>query len=376
MKISYNWLKEYLDLPVDADGLGEGLLQLGFEVEGVERRGPQFSGVVGAKILEIVKHPNADRLSLCTVDDGTSKLPVVCGATNIEVGQIIPLARVGAILPGNRKIGQPKIRGVESFGMICSTAELGLPDNGAPDGILVLDPSTEIGADMSKKLGEKDGVITVDITPNRPDCLSHFGLARELAIFYKIGLKTKAEASPDESLKDCPPVDIEDPTACPRYMGRLLTGLKVGPSPAWLAAKLEAIGLRPINNIVDVTNYLLMDIGQPLHAFDADKLEGGRIIVRFAKKGEKIKALDEKTYSLTETCLVIADAKRPAAIAGVMGGLESAVTGKTTRAFLESANFAPPIVRKTSQFLKLRSDSSYRFERGCDIEAVAGGICL
>ncbi|MBI3554322.1 MAG: phenylalanine--tRNA ligase subunit beta [Elusimicrobia bacterium] len=368
MKISYNWLKEHIDPGISATDLAPHLLQLGFEVSSLERRGPAFSGVVTAQILEIGKHPNADRLSLCTVTDGSRKLSIVCGAKNIAVGQKVPLAVIGAKLPGGREITPAKIRGVESQGMICSASELGLP--GENGGILVLSPETAVGADFSKAQSGGDDIMEVEITPNRPDCLSHLGLARELSALFRIPLKERPAPKVDAS-GDCWPVELEAKDACPRYLGRVLTGLQVGPSPGWLAAKLEAVGLRSINNVVDVTNFALMDIGQPMHAFDLDKLEGGKIIVRFARKEETIRALDEKEYKLTPEVLVIADAKSPQAIAGVMGGLASAVGAKTTKAFLESAHFAPPAIRKSSSLLRLRSDSSYRFERGTDLAAVS-----
>ena len=366
MRISYSWLKEHLPLDLAVRDLAAHLPQLGFEVASVETRGPGFSGVVVGHVLSKEKHPNADRLSLCVVEAGSEKVSVVCGAPNVAAGQKVPLARVGAVLPGGFKIERSKIRGVESQGMICSKRELGLGEEA--DGIWVLDPAAEAGADFAARLGETDSVLDVEITPNRADCLSHLGLARELSAYFRLPLKPRpAPALPAGSLP-CLDVKVEAPAACPRYVGRSFEGLCVGASPGWLAAKLESVGLRPINAVVDITNYLLMDVGQPMHAFDADKLEGG-IVVRFAKPGEKIKALDEKDYALTERCLVIADAKKPVAIAGVMGGFGTGVTEKTKRVFLESAYFDPPAVRRASQALRLKSDSSHRFERGTDPEA-------
>lgn len=371
MKASYSWLKEHIALELPAKDLAEHLLRLGFEVVAIEKRGPDFSGVVTAQVLEVSKHPNADRLNLCVVDDGAQKLSIVCGAPNVAAGQKVALARIGAVLPGNFKIGKSKIRGVESHGMICSAKELGLPEkNGG--GIMVLGSDTPLGQDFSKRAGEPDEILDVEITTNRPDCLSHLGLARELAAYFRMPLKTRPAGAPAGAAGvPQPRITVEAPQACPRYIGRVLTGLKIGPSPAWLASKLEAVGLRPINNLVDVTNYILMDLGQPMHAFDLDKLEGGEVRVRFAAAGEKLRALDGKDYELSPENLVIADARKPAAIAGVMGGLDSAVTEKTTRCLLESAHFFPPVVRKSSQRLKLRSDSSYRFERGTDLEAAS-----
>lgn len=365
MKISYSWLREHVELQLPAEELAKHLLALGFEVASIEKKGPAFRGVVTAKILEVAKHPNADRLRLCTVDDGSAqKLTVVCGAPNVAVGQTVPLARVGAELPGGRKLTPAKIRGVESQGMLCSGAELGLGSDHA--GILVLGEDTPVGQDFAQRLGPGDDILEVEITPNRPDVLSHRGLARELAAYFGLRLKPVSTLPLPAPSGDCPPISVDAPQACTRYVGRALTGVKIAPSPGWLAAKLESVGLRPINNVVDVTNFMLMDIGQPMHAFDLAKLAGPEIRVRMAKPGESIKALDNKEYKLSEQLLVIADKDKPVAIAGVMGGLDSSVTDKTTSILLESAHFAAPAIRKASQALRLKSDSSYRYERGTD----------
>ena len=371
MKISYSWLKEHLPLELSAQELAGHFPKLGFEVASLEHRGPAFTGVVAAEVLAVGKHPNADRLSLCAVFDGKEKLSVVCGAKNVAAGQKVALARLGAVLPGGHRILPAKIRGVPSQGMICSNSELGLGEDHG--GIMVLAPSAQAGTDLAASMGPSDDIFELEITPNRPDCLSHLGLARELSAYLRLPLAKPAAPALPAPEGECLPVEIQSPQACPRYLGRVFTNLKVGPSPAWLAAKLEAVGLRPICNLVDITNLILMDIGQPLHAFDLDKVEGAKIVVRFAAAGERIVALDGKDYALSPSCLAIADAKKPLAIAGVMGGLESSVTQKTSRAFLESAHFSPPVVRKSSQSLRLRSDSSYRFERGTDIAAVATG---
>jgi phenylalanyl-tRNA synthetase beta chain len=319
--------------------------------------------VVTGHVVSVERHPNADRLSLCVVDDGSQKLSVVCGAKNVAAGQKIALARVGAVLPGGFTIARSKIRGIESHGMICSVKELGL--GAQADGIWVMDPASIVGQDLAANLGDTDRILDVEFTPNRPDCLSHLGLARELAAFFNLQLKPAAAITLPAGALPCLDIRVEAKSACPRYVGRSFVDLNIGSSPGWLAAKLESVGLRPINALVDITNYLLLDIGQPLHAFDADTLEGG-IVVRFAGAGEKIKALDEKEYALTERCLVIADHKKPVAVAGVMGGLGTGVTAKTKRAFLESACFDPAAVRRTSQALRLKSDASYRYERGTD----------
>ncbi len=363
MKISYNWLKEHVALDLAVADLSAHLLKLGFEVSGHERLGPTFTGVVVGKVVSREKHPNADKLSVCVVDDGAVKRTVVCGAPNVDAGQTIAYARPGAVLPGGFKIEGRKLRGVESQGMICSRAELGLPKD--VDGIWVMGEGPALGTDVGALLGPADDVLEIEITSNRPDCLSHRGLARELAAYFRKELKPLGGGM-TESAKASFPVAVEDAEACPFYGARLIEGVTVGESPAWLKAKLEAIGLRPINNVADITNYVLHDIGQPLHAFDADKLAGKKIIVRRSKKGEKLRALDHKTYDLPEGLLVIADQSDPVALAGVMGGEDSAVTTATKNVLLEGAYFAPSEARKSSQKTRLRSDSSYRYERGTD----------
>ncbi|MBI4060187.1 MAG: phenylalanine--tRNA ligase subunit beta [Elusimicrobia bacterium] len=366
MKVSYNWLKEHLALDISAAELSAHLLRLGFEVSEHRRLGPTFTGVVVGKVVSKAKHPNADKLSVCVVDDGAVKRTVVCGAPNVDAGQTVAYARPGAVLPGNFKIEGRKLRGVESEGMICSRSELGLPKDA--DGIWIMSEGPELGADVGSLLGPADDILEVEITANRPDALSHRGLARELAAYFREDLKPLG-AGAAESAKSSFPVAVTDKDACPYYGARLIEGVSVGESPAWLKAKLETIGLRPINNVADITNYILHDVGQPLHAFDADKLAGSRIIVRRSKAGEKLTALDHKTYDLPEGLLVIADGNKPVALAGVMGGEDTAVTAATKRVLLEGAFFAPAEVRKSSQKTRLRSDSSYRFERGADPRA-------
>ncbi len=371
MKISYNWLKKHLPLELSAEDLSKHLLSLGFEVASRERRGPAFTGVVVGKVLAKDKHPNADKLAVCVVDDGAKKWSVVCGAPNVDAGQTVAFARIGAELPGGFKIEGRKLRGVESQGMICSRAELGLPKD--VDGIWVMGEGPALGTDVGSLLGPADDILEVEVTSNRPDCLSHAGLARELAAFFK-QKALSVPAALDEVGSASFPVTVEDAAACPYYSARLIEGVKNGAAPGWMRDALEAVGLRPINAVADVTNWVLHDQGQPLHAFDADTLKGGRIVVRRSRAGETLKALDHKTYVLPEGLLVIADDERPVALAGVMGGEETAVTEKTTRVLLEAAHFAPAEVRRSSQLTHLRSDSSYRFERGTDplLPAAAG----
>ena len=363
MKLSLEWLRDFIELELSPEELAKKLLMLGLEVTEIKRLGPNFEGVVVGEILEVGKHPNADRLSLCSVKVGDERLSIVCGAKNVAIGARVPVARIGAKLPGG-KIERAKIRGVESQGMICSTDELGLAKNG--DGILILPSDAPIGADAAALLGRKDTVLEVEITPNRPDCLSQLGIARELSIHLGRPLKNAAPTTIHSDGKRSREITIQAGDGCTRYIGRDLDGAKIGPSPAWLSQRLESVGARPINNAVDVTNYVLFELGQPMHVFDADKLQGP-IVVRRAKAGEKLKALDGKTYSLVEADLVIADDSGPVAIAGVIGGEPTSVGEQTKRILLETAHFDPGTVRRTSARLGVRTDASYRFERGVDV---------
>jgi phenylalanyl-tRNA synthetase beta chain len=370
MKLSLNWLKSLVPLELSPEEISGKLLNLGFETDSIENIGAQFSGVVVGEVKKVGKHPNADRLSLCEVSDGSETVEVVCGAPNVAEGQRVAFAKIGAKLPGNFKIKKSKIRGATSNGMICSSKELGLSANGEDKGILVLGEDAAVGTDFSSMAGEPDVVLDLDVTPNRPDCLSHLGIARELGIALDLAAaRPGAEEIPGDG-PDAWTVAVENAEECARYVGRIVEGVSVGPSPDWLRRRLEAIGLRPINNVVDVTNFVLHETGQPMHAFDLDTLAGGTLSVRAAKEGETIVALDEKEYALSPENLVIADAKRPVAVAGVIGGLDTAVTASTKRVFLEFANFRPARVRRSAKRLGIRTDSSYRFERGADL----GGI--
>ena len=360
MKISLNWLREYVEVPPEVPELVDLLTLAGVEVEGVLALGVALPKVVVAQIQESTQHPNADRLSVCKVDDG-SGVPrqIVCGAKNYQVGDKVPLALPGAVLPGDFKIKVGKLRGVESEGMLCSAEELALP-KGA-DGLLILPADAAVGSPFSD-LFPGDTVLDLEITPNRPDLLSHIGIAREVAALTS---KEFRLPPPAPILGDyAGPVSVEAPE-CPLYTLLAISGVKVGPSPEWLKRKLEAVGLRAINNVVDVTNFVMLETGQPLHAFDADKVDGG-IRVRMAGDGEEFLALDERTYKLAPTDVVIADANGVLALGGVMGGKTSGVTAETRNILLESACFEAAEIRRTSRRLGLASDSSYRFERGID----------
>lgn len=378
MKISLSWLKQYVHLTAPADEITRAITALGFEVEGVEHTGlaPTPHLVVG-EILTREKHPNADKLSVCTVrvvPDGAPQ-QIVCGAPNCDAGHRVPVALPGAVLGGDFKIKVSKIRGVESNGMMCSARELGLGDDAS--GLLVLGADAPIGQPVHEALGEGDVVFDIEITPNRPDALCHLGIARELSAWFKLPLRypqtkfeppTDASAHAGKSLLAGVTVSAEE--ACPLYTAHVIQGVKIAPSPAWLQRALKAVGLRPINNVVDVTNYVLLETGQPLHAFDAKKIRGAQLHVRFAMPGEKLVTLDDKERSLNSTDLVIADAERGLVVAGVMGGADAEVDGATVDLVLESAFFVATGVRRTSKQLQLSTDSSYRFERGVDPRGV------
>ena len=361
MKVSLNWLRELVELPVTVPELVDLLTLAGVEVEDVIQLGVAIPNVVVAQINESVQHPNADRLSVTKVDDGSgTERQIVCGAKNYQVGDKVPLALPGAVLGPDFKIKVGKLRGVESQGMLCSAEELGLP-KGA-DGLLILSAAAKVGTPISE-LFPGDTVLDLEVTPNRPDLLSHIGIAREIAVVTKQRLALPPR--PTQLLGFVGEVIDVEPKECAFYSVLALANVRVGPSPDWLARQLTAVGLRPINNVVDITNYVMLETGQPLHAFDADKLSGD-LRVRMARDGETFLALDGKTYPLTPQHLVIADAERAVAIGGVMGGEDSGVTATTTNVLLEGAWFDPANIRRTARALGLGSDSSYRFERGVD----------
>ena len=363
MKFSVNWLREFVELPSSVEELAELLTLAGIEIEGIEKRGANFDKVVVAQITASSQHPNADRLSVCQVDDGSGQTrQIVCGAKNYKVSDKVPLALPGAVLANDLKIKASKLRGVESQGMLCSGKELALSEDS--DGLLILSPDAKIGVPIGTLFPE-DTILDVEITPNRGDLLSHFGLAREISALVGTPLRGVREVGRFGETSLPEGVRISAPRDCPFYSARRIENVAVGPSPGWLRAKLEMVGLRSINNIVDITNFVMLEIGQPLHAFDADKLAGG-INVRLAKENEKFLALDGKTYSLGPDNLVIADEARAVGIAGVMGGEDTGVTETTKNVLLESAYFRPGSVRRTARKLNLPSDSSYRFERGVD----------
>jgi phenylalanyl-tRNA synthetase beta chain len=369
MKLSLNWLKELLPLSQSVPEIVETLTFAGVEVEGVQQRGADFDKVIVAQIESFEQHPNADRLSVCRVNDG-SGLPrqVVCGAKNFRPGDKVPLALPGALLPDGTKVKASKLRGIESDGMLCSARELNLAEDAA--GLLILPADAPVGTPLSG-IYPPDTVLEVEVTPNRPDLLSHYGIAREMAALLNLPEPKLSEISAvlNRVREDSGVVQLTAPDGCPFYAARIIRGIRVETSPGWLREKLEAAGLRSINNVVDVTNYVLLELGQPLHAFDLAQIKAG-IIVRKARSGERLLALDEKEYELNPDDLVIGDHERGLAIAGVMGGSQSGVTATTTDILLEAAYFTPGFVRRTSRRLGLISESSFRFERGVDPEAV------
>jgi len=365
MKFSINWLHEFVDLPRNPEEIAELLTSAGVETENIETRGAKIDKVIVSQITASSRHPNADRLTVCEVNDGSgTKRQIVCGATNYKVGDKVPLALPGANLPNGTEIRKSKLRGVESEGMLCSPIELGLGEDAS--GLLILAPDAKIGAPIGD-LFPADTILDVEITPNRGDLLSHFGLAREIAALSGKKLKLM----PPEVKLDIKRsgVTIAATRECPFFSARKIDNVKVGPSPQWLRGKIESVGIRSINNIVDISNFVMLELGQPTHAFDADRLKGG-INVRLARDGEKFLALDGKTYSLRSDNLVVADQERAVGIAGVMGGEETGVTESTKNILLESAYFLPASVRRTARNLNLPSDASYRFERGVDPEMV------
>ncbi len=380
MKVTLNWLKQYVDFNWSPEELTERLTMLGLEVEGVQKIGGEFDGIVVAQVITRDKHPNADKLSLCRVNDGAGERQIVCGAQNFKAGDKVPLILPGAALPPKPGTQEPftikvgKIRGVESHGMLCSPPELGLPDQ--VDGLLILRADAKVGQPFAEYLDRSGGDVVYDleITPNRPDLNSVIGIAREIAAVTGNPLRIPGFTIQNSKLKteDIICVRIEDSELCPRYTARVVKGVKIGASPDWLRSTLEKVGIRSISNVVDVTNYVMLEVGQPLHAFDYHLIANGKdckptIVVRRAAAGEKFKTLDKIERTLTSEMLLIADEQKGIALAGVMGGQNTEINDQTVDVLIESAYFSPTNIRRTSKQLGLRSESSYRFERGADV---------
>jgi len=370
MLVSLKWLKDYIDFDKTAQDLAGRLTMAGLEVDEIKKISHNFSGVVVAKILSVREHPKADKLSLCDVTDGEKTYPVVCGAKNIQAGNVVPLAKVGASLPGGYTIKSTVLRGEKSDGMLCSEAELEIGDD--ESGILQLPTDLPLGQSLEIALNLGDEVLDVSITPNRADCLSMIGIAREVAALTgkKLNLPLVNLQESDEDISALSSITILDDDLCLRYSARMIKNVKIGHSPAWLKSRLEAAGLRAINNVVDITNFVMLELGQPLHAFDFRFLEEGRIVVRKSTTGEEFVSLDEKSRILPEGTLLICDGKKPVAIAGIMGGLNSEVKEDTETIFLESAYFNPSSIRRSSRRLAMPTDAAFRFERGIDPDGV------
>lgn len=374
MLISYNWLKEFVEFDDSPSEIAERLTMAGLEVEAMTSLDKGFDNLVVAQILSRELIPKTDHLTLCRVDAGREHLDVVCGAPNHRVGDKVVLALPGSRLPGGKEIRKSKIYGVESNGMICSEKELGISDQAS--GVMILEEGTVPGTPAAEALGLKDTILELNVTPNRPDALSHLGVAREVSALTGSPLKMPVHqvSEAGQEISSLSSVEIQDPSLCPRYAGRMVMDVTVRPSPVWMQQRLRAVGYRPINNVVDVINYVLAEMGHPLHAFDFGLLGGYRIVVRTARDKEKILTLDGVERRLDPSMLAICDADKPVAVAGIMGGEGTQVSGKTQQIFLEAACFDPTSIRRTSKKLGLHSESSHRFERGTDIQGMISAL--
>lgn len=367
MKVSLRWLQEYIDLPTtDPDELAGVFTNLGFEVEGVERLGIGWTDVFVGHVLEVASHPNADRVRVCQVDVGEGPTQIICGAWNFEAGAFVPVAVPGAVLPGDFRIGERTIRGVTSHGMICSERELGLGDDHA--GILVLDGAPEPGTPFADLVELPDVVFDISINPNRPDAMSMVGMARELAAYYGIDFRMPSDELPTVPGDTTVTVSVEDPSGCRRFVAREIRNVAIGRSPMWMRHRLAKAGMRAISNVVDVTNYVMLEMGHPLHAFDADSIAGDRLVVKRAEPGETLVTLDGEERALVADDLIIYDADGPTSMSGTMGGERSEVADATTRVLMEAASWDPPTIMYMSRRHGLRSEASMRFERGVDPE--------
>jgi len=371
MLISLNWLKQYVDIKESVDEIANALTMIGQEVEAIDIQGKDLGNVVIGQIVEFDKHPNSDRLTLLKVNVGEEEpLQIICGATNHKLNDKVVVAKIGAVLPGNFKIKKSKIRDVESFGMLCSEEELGLAKES--EGIIILPEDAPIGKEYREYAGLNDVIFELEITPNRPDCLSHIGIAREIAAYYnrKVKYPVIEIAETIESINTVIKVNIEDKDRCKRYMGRVIKNVKIQESPEWLKTRIRAMGLNPINNVVDVTNFVMFEYNQPMHAFDLDKVEGN-ITIRAAKENEEITTLDGVERVLKNGELVIADDEKAIAIGGVIGGQNTQIDSDTKNIFVEVAYFTPENIRRESRDLGIFTDSAYRNERGMDVENLA-----
>jgi phenylalanyl-tRNA synthetase beta chain len=374
MRLSFEWLREYVPIDITPAAVADHLTMAGLEVEEVEAWGEHFESVIVGRLVEITPHPGGGRLLVCRVDVGTEVLTIVCGAHNIAVGDHVPVALVGASLPMGKRIVAEPIAGVVSQGMLCSAAELGFTDTS--EGIFLLSSRSRVGESLASELDLRDVILEVNVTPNRPDCLNIFGIAREVAAITGVPLKAPDLHVPqtDEPITSCSAVTVEAPDLCPRFAARYISGVQVGSAPLWLQRRLLACGLRPHNNVVDATNYLMLELGHPLHAYDYHTLSEGHIVVRVAHPGEVCVTLDGLSRTLDPSVLVIADAEHAVGIAGIMGGHNTEIRATTIRILLESAYFQPQNIRRTSKTLALRTEASYRFERGADFDGLVPSL--
>ena len=374
MQVSLRWLRDYIDIEMSPEELADKVTMAGLEVDSINEVTPGFSSVVVAQILSVKPHPNSDKLSLCQVTTGDEIFPIVCGAQNMRINDIVPLAKVGATIPGGYTIKSSRLRGELSEGMLCSEEELGIGEDAT--GIMILPKDLALGEDLASALNLKDITLDIGITPNRSDCLSIIGVAREIAALtgQKVRYPEITLSEEKDNIHDVTSVRIMDPDLCPRYTARMIKNVTIKPSPSWMRMRLEAIGLRAINNVVDITNFVMMELGQPLHAFDYRYLEEGRIVVRGSQEGEEFMSLDEKSRILRAETLMICDGVKPVAIAGIMGGLNSEVVDDTETVLLESAYFDPSNIRKSSRSLGMSTDAAFRFERGIDPEGVVRAL--
>lgn len=370
MIVTSNWLKDFVDFDLSPEELSHRLTMVGLEIDAMEKLGEGLDSVIVARLTSVEQHPEADRLTFCQVQTGSETVQVVCGATNHKAGDLVALAMVGSVLPGDFKIKKSKIRGVESQGMLCSEKELHLAEESA--GIMILPAGLTLGQPVFSALGLKDVRLELGLTPNRADCLSVVGVAREVAAMVgkNIHVPNTPMVEQGRAIGNETSVTIEQPSMCPRYAARLIKGVKIGPSPEWLIRRLEAVGMRSISNVVDVTNYVLLELGHPLHAFDFNRLRGGKIVVKEAQAGTSFTTLDSQVRLLQAGDLVICDGAGPVALAGIMGGENSEIGPQTVDILLESAYFDPMTIRRTSKRLGIHSESSHRFERGTDVDMV------
>ena len=374
MRVSLNWLKEYVNFSLSVDDLADLLTMSGLEVEAKEPLGRSLEEVVAARVLSVRAHPKADTLWLCDVETGRGVVQVVCGAPNVRVGMMTPMALPGTILPGGMEVKESRIRGEASVGMLLAEDEMGLTDDHT--GLMVLPESLSPGTPVAQAMALEDWALEIGLTPNRPDCACVIGIAREIAALTK-GKLRKPEIRLRESerrIEALTSVTLDDPQGCPRYAAGMVCGFELKPSPFWMRYRLHVSGIRGISNVVDVTNYILLEMGQPLHAFDYDRLKENRIVVRKARDGEVFTTLDGKTHTMNRDNLMICDGQRPVALAGVMGGLNSEIYSESKNVLIESANFDSITVRRSSKRLGLSTEASYRFERGVDIDGAVPAL--